>query len=190
MARLLGLLVTLGVAAGSLESGKQVLDMLVRLFQVTVERFTLGQIGRALMAEHLVRGRKLTPPELPVFIRQNITAGGRDPSRDLWGTAYHLETRGWRQMAFRPGGDEFAVCSAGPNRAWWNSDDLYWMNFIDPSPAPGDPSLPHGDEVLKALEKKAQATREWASRALESLRRGGGGGAEGAAAPSGRLRDP
>src|SRR5437879_4478353 len=123
MQYLMALLMAVSLSVGAYESGKDLKDLVVRLAQVATEKLTLNQIGKSIWTENIQKGRKLTPLELPEFIKKSVTAGGRDVSKDIWGTPYYLENEKWRGLVFKQGGDEFIVCSAGPDRTWWNRDD-------------------------------------------------------------------
>lgn len=167
MLRLIGLLLVAGAGVGVIQSGRDILDLIVRFTQVAVETYTMTSIGKTVMVEQLTLGRRLAPGELAPLLRREIEAGGRDPALDVWESAYFLETRLFHGKAFARGGDEFVVCSAGPDRRWADEDDLYWMNFHDPQPRRSR-SGPSGAQALEALAKRFDAFRIKAASLIRS----------------------
>lgn len=135
MIRLVGLVLAALTTLGIGQSGRDLLHTVVHFTQVTVESCTLASIGKRVLAEQTVLERRLREDELFPLLRREMSVRGRDPTHDLWDTAYFLETRGWYGRTFRPRGDEFAVCSAGPDRRWRTPDDLHWTHFEERRPA-------------------------------------------------------
>jgi hypothetical protein len=130
MAQLIAALTMLMLAGGALTAGTDLMDMMVRMAQVATERLTLKQIGQSVMTFNLEKGRKLTYREFHPFLRQSLTKGSaKDPAKDIWDNFYYLENSKFAGFHFPPTGDQFLVISPGPDRAWWNVDDEYWMNF-------------------------------------------------------------
>ncbi len=133
MTQVITAIVALTMTVGTLMSGQDLMDMMIRLAQVTTERFTLSQIGKSVVMNNAANGGvKLEYRKFHSFIRKNITAGGRDTSKDIWGTFYYLENKTYWKYVFPPRGDEFVVVSAGPDKEWWTADDESWMNFVFP----------------------------------------------------------
>lgn len=129
MIRLVGMVLAALAALGIGQSGRDLLLTVVNFTQVTVESYTLASIGKRVLAEQTVLERRLREDELFPLLRREMSVRGRDPTHDLWDTAYFLETNGWYGKPFKLRGDEFAVCSAGPDRRWRTPDDLHWTHF-------------------------------------------------------------
>ncbi|MBI3892881.1 MAG: hypothetical protein HY303_15275 [Candidatus Wallbacteria bacterium] len=133
MTQVLALFMMISLGVGATTAGKDLFDIIVRMAQVATEKMTMNQIGKSIMMSNISTGRKLTNNELPAFLVKNITAGGtRDVRKDMWGTGYYLEIEKWRGLIFPAGGDDFIVCSAGPDKNWWSTDDEMWSNFQIP----------------------------------------------------------
>lgn len=169
MMRAIGLLLVAGAGLGVAASGRDLVNLVVRFTQVTVEKYTMHSIGKTVMVEQITLGRRLTPAELAPLLRRQIKAGGRDPAQDLWRTPYFLETRYFHSKVFQPTSDEFVVCSAGPDRRWADDDDLHWMNFVDPAPR-RDKSVAHGTRAIEEIARRFETWQKKASSAL-SIRR-------------------
>lgn len=130
MAQIIAALTMLMLAGGALTAGTDLMDMMVRMSQVATERLSLNQIGKSVVLFNTQHGRKLTYREFHPFLRQTITRGGsKDPAKDIWDNFYYLENGKFAGFHFPPSGDQFLVISPGPDKAWWNVDDEYWMNF-------------------------------------------------------------
>ena len=85
--------------------------------QTTASGVEMNEIARAVRMHYLETNR-LPTDNFSAFLRESMAqAGGkrtRDPSADLWGTAFRIEKT--------PKG--FRVLSAGPDRKWGTPDDL------------------------------------------------------------------
>lgn len=172
MDKIVGLLLIGGMAAGSTGAGMEMYESLTHMARTLVTKMEMKQIGQLVMM-YSIEHSQLPVPDYQSFIRKNMTANGRDPALDLWGTPYWLEYRAWNgQWLNKPvyKGD-FVLSSAGSDKSWKTTDDLVWENLSDgveptvtishggPGSPPGVTARLDNDKTRRLAHQAAQQQR-------------------------------
>lgn len=172
---MIGKILQVGLALGLTAAGLQSAGVPVKEFlQSPIDRgsewMTLCQIGRGLMVEAQLYGRSPHQVELETFLRVNMDTPGRDSTRDIWSTAYRLETGQWNGLILPPDGLHFVVSSAGPNRLHGDADDLHWLSFTDESAGPAFNSFTSvGREAVETVAGWIDTARSTGGEAMGKM---------------------
>lgn len=133
MFRTLGFVLVTALSLGGAEAGKKVLDSLLDSILVVVQRAEVVSIQKQLLVNFHETGRLPAPGvaktgPLYGFLREKMSAAGRDPGLDYWESPYWYATGKFYRHQLDAMKGQFAIGSPGPDRIAFTRDDVYVIN--------------------------------------------------------------
>lgn len=115
LANLAAMMAAGGISATQSESVMKTGEKLIDTAKVAVVKLELGQIRTAFTTEMAFGNLPKVRANFSQFIRDSMTASGRDPAEDFWGNPYIL----LEEKTF------FEIASFGPDGQDRSDDDIW-----------------------------------------------------------------
>ena len=100
--RLVGIMMAGGLTASQSSTMQDMGGNMLDVVRVSVTQYELAQVRTAVATECIFGGKTKVLKDFPAFVRDNMSAKGRDPGTDFWETLYWAEA-GHRHLLQRAG---------------------------------------------------------------------------------------